>query len=340
MDRVMGRFISLLIISFVFSQFVLAKKISHYVFFNLDRERISEKSFLENPGIAGAQLKYRWFELEKNRNEYDFSEIEKDLKFLTKNNKRLFIQIQDVSFGKYCSNVPNYLTTDPVYSGGVDQQYLLTNKDKIIEKDGCVARRWDSRVAERFSRLLLELGKKFDGRIEGINLPETAVGFGETGKHYPKGFNPMIYRQAILKQMKTLKTAFPKSTALQYANFMPGEWLPWDDKGHLKSLFEYAVKEGIAMGGPDIKIYKRAQMNHSYKFLKKHSKELKTGMAVQWGNLEEVNPKTGKRVTVRELIDFAKKETEVDYVFWGTQEPHYSRDVLTFINQTARKTID
>jgi len=32
-------------------------------------------------------------------------------------------------------------------------------------------------VSERFHQLLKELAKQFDGRIEGINLPETAERF-------------------------------------------------------------------------------------------------------------------------------------------------------------------
>ena len=36
-----------------------------------------------------------------------------------------------------------------------------------------MARRWDPPVQERFHKLLLALGKEFDGKVEGINLPET-----------------------------------------------------------------------------------------------------------------------------------------------------------------------
>ena len=36
----------------------------HYVFFNRDRERISDVAFLETKPFEGAQLKYTWRELE------------------------------------------------------------------------------------------------------------------------------------------------------------------------------------------------------------------------------------------------------------------------------------
>ena len=104
------------------------------------------------------------------------------------------------------------------------------------------------------------------------------------------------YRDAIMQNMRVLREAFPGSTVIQYANFMPGEWLPWDDKGYLEDLFKLAVEENVGMGGPDIKIWKRAQMNHSYKFLKMYADSIVTGIAVQDGNLEEINPSPSLRV--------------------------------------------
>jgi len=310
-----------------------AQEIDNYVFFNLDRHRIREKSFLETGKFVGAQLKYTWRELEPGKNNYDFQAIENDLKYLTDHGKKLFIQIQDVTFDTVRVNVPDYIIEQPGYAGGVAIQYLTDDNDQIIKQDGYVARRWDPRVAGRFYELFIELGNQFDGKIEGVNLPETAVGFGETGKLYPEGFTPEIYRNAILKQMEAARQAFTRSVVIQYANFMPGEWLPWDDRGFLKSLFLYARKNHIGMGGPDIKIYKKAQMNHSYKFLKEFSKDIPTGVAVQWGNYEEINPKTGKEVTVDEIYRFAKDEMGLDYIFWCTQEPYYTNDLIPYLKE-------
>ena len=99
-------------------------------------------------------------------------------------------------------------------------------------------------------------------------MPETAVDFGITGKLYPEGFTPDIYRNAILEYMIMAKKAFPNSVVILYANFMPGEWPHHASKSYLESLFVLAKKKGVGMGGPDIQIYKQVQMNHSYKLLK------------------------------------------------------------------------
>ncbi len=42
----------------------------NFIFFNRDRERISEASFLKTASIIGAQLKYTWRELEPKRDQY------------------------------------------------------------------------------------------------------------------------------------------------------------------------------------------------------------------------------------------------------------------------------
>ncbi|MEM7510874.1 MAG: hypothetical protein AAF388_08075 [Bacteroidota bacterium] len=311
------------------------KTVENYIFFNRDRDRISEKSFLKAENVAGAQLKYTWKELEPQKDAYDFSKIEKDLAFLQQHGKKLFIQLQDVSFDTAILTIPNYLLEDPTYHGGVAIQYLTDDDDNIIRQDGYMVRRWDDAVQSRFYTLLKALGSQFDGRIAGINLPETAVGFGESGKLYPDGFTPEIYQKAILAQMEVLKASFSESTVIQYANFMPGEWLPWDDLGYLEGLYQLASEKNIGMGGPDIKIYKKAQMNHSYKFLKDYAEKISTGMAVQWGNYEEPNPKTGKRVTIEEIYLFGKKEIHLDLIFWCTQEPYYSKKLLPFLSSLS-----
>lgn len=306
--------------------------VSHFVFFGNDRDRIHEADFLANENIAGAQLKYSWRELEPEKDRYNLALIEKDFEFLASKGKKLFIQVQDVAFDTARAKpVPDYLIIDKQYHGGVNLQYTTTGKDEISGVAGYVARRWDNAVSERFSKLLSVLGSRFDGEIEGINLPETAVEFGNTGKLYPSGFSPETYRNALIGYMVMLKRSFPRSTVIQYANFMPGEYPHRASKSHLDSLYKFAVSNKIGMGGPDILVYQQPHMNHSYKFLRQYADVIITGCAVQDGNYEVINPNTGSQVTVSDIYDFACQYLQVDYIFWGTQEPFYRDSVLPFL---------
>src|SRR5262245_48833801 len=70
--------------------------------------------------------------------------------------------------------VPNYLITDTAFHGGAARKY--DGDDEAHARfDGWVARRWDAAVRARFFKLLETLGREFDGRVEAIVIPETAI---------------------------------------------------------------------------------------------------------------------------------------------------------------------
>jgi hypothetical protein len=329
MLRVVASCITLLCFGF---ETVDAQTVHHYVFFAMDRQRIAESSFLETKAFEGAQLKYTWRELEPQKDHYDFSAIRKDLTFLKSKSKKLFIQLQDVSFSAKWKLVPQYLLTDE-YHGGVAPQYEIENDDEEHAKiGGWVARRWEPSVQQRFHKLLEALGKEFDGKIEGINLPETSIGFGENGRLAPPGYSNEIYRDAVITNMKALKHAFRKSVVIQYANFMPGEWLPATDKSYLRTVYKEAKVLRVGVGGPDLMPFRRGQNNHSYPLIRASAGSIPTGIAVQDGNYSDPDPKTGKRATIAELLTFAADQLKVDYVFWCTEEPFYSKELIPFLN--------
>lgn len=309
----------------------------HFIFFELQRERIREPAFLENQGIAGAQLKYMWRELEPERDRYAFQNVLDDLAFLAKHGKRLFVQLQDVSFSEKVP-VPDYLCTEPSFGGGVARQFEYEGDDESKARfAGWVTRRWDLAVRERFIKLLSELGRAVDGKIEGLNLPETSVDFGESGKLHPAGFTYESYVASVKAIMAAARSAFPRSVIIQYANFMPGEWLPWNDRGYLRQIYAHAESLGVGVGGPDLLPHRKGQQNHSYPLIAARGPKIVAGVAVQDDNLADKNAATGKRVTVAELYRFATGWLRLDYVFWGTQEPYYSKEVLPYITAIPRK---
>ena len=130
--------------------------VKHFTFFSRNREGILDSSFYLHPGITGAQITYPWKKLEPLKDQYDFSEIEYDLNFLSSHGKKLFIQIQDVSFDSNFVLVPKYLLKDTIYHGGVNSQYEVDSVAGPI-KSGWVSRRWDPAVANRFHQLLKKI---------------------------------------------------------------------------------------------------------------------------------------------------------------------------------------
>ncbi len=86
----------------------------------------------------------------------------------------------------------------------------------------------------RFAKLLSEMGKQLDGKVEGVNFQESAIGVRSKND---SSFTKVNYYNALKINMQALKNAFPKSVTMQYANFMPVEWLPGKDKGYLRGIY-------------------------------------------------------------------------------------------------------
>jgi len=297
--------------------------IKHFVYFSRDRELIHNHPFLKIPRIAGAQIMYAWNQLETEKGVYDFSVIQEDYDYLLSFGKKLFIQLQDATFSRKYVGIPAYLLTDE-YDGGAAKQF---NDEGIQE--GWVAKRWNAKVQNRWSLLLQAMGKEFDGKIEGINFQESAIGVsGKTDST----FTPEHYMESLKINMLALKKAFPKSTTMQYANFMPGEWLPNNDKAYLRSIYQYGQEIGVGLGGPDLMYKRKGQLNHTIAMMHEGRFTVPLGIAIQDGNYVG---ETGnnKMVVDRENIvpilhAFAKDFMKVNYMFWVYQEPYFSEDVI------------
>ncbi len=305
--------------------------IKHFVYFARDRELLRNHHFLKVNRIAGAQVMYSWKQLEYEKGKYDFSIIKSDYEYLNSHGKKLFIQLQDATFNPEYVGVPAYLISGE-YNGGVTTQF---NDEGVAE--GWVAKRWNPKVQQRFALLLEALGKKFYGKVEGINLQESAIG---VSNETDSTFTPEGYVQGIKLNMLALKKAFPQSATMQYANFMPGEWLPWDDKGYLRSVYRYGQEIGVGLGGPDLMFQRRGQLNHTLAMMHENDYTVPLGIAVQDGNYigktgadQDYNQSIDKQPDEREnlvplLHAFAKDFLKVSYMFWVHQEPYFSSDVL------------
>ncbi|WP_375749273.1 hypothetical protein [Vibrio sp. HN007] len=302
--------------------------IQHFVYFAIDRDSIHDHPLLTHNRFSGAQIMYPWAKLEPRKGEYDFSLVREDYNYLKSHGKKLFIQLQDATFFAQNKGVPDYLFSDEFDGGAIRQ---LTDEG---EPEGWVAKRWNEKVRERFALLIQALGQEFDGRIEGINLQETAIG---VSKKNDPSFSEEKYLTGLKANMRVLKRAFPNSTAMQYANFVNGEWLPWEDKGYLKSLYQYGEEIGVAMGAPDLMMRRRGQLNHALAMMHENEFTVPLGIAVQDGNYIG---KTGTTSVVESrdnivpmLHSFAKAFLGVDYMFWVNQEPYFEQDVLSCFNK-------
>jgi hypothetical protein len=117
-----------------------------------------------------------------------------------------------------------------------------------------------------------------------------------------------------------------------YANFIPGEWLPGDDKGYLRSIYQYGEEIGVGLGGPDLMMKRKGQLNHTIAMMHEGTFSVPLGIAIQDGNYIE---ETGNDLVVSNrtnivplLHAFARDFLKVRYMFRACQEPYFTEDVI------------
>lgn len=277
----------------------------------------ANRQIIERPDIGGVQIIYNWRQLEPEKNKYDFSAIEKDLSIIDGLKKKFFIQVQDRFFEPTARNVPDYLMADPVYDGGLAPQFDNPGENKPVG-NGWVAIQWNPAVRDRYQKLLAALAKTFDGRVYGINLPETSIDLSTDQP--PAGFSCDAYFDAEMENLAFARRVFSKSRVVQYVNFWPCEWE--NDHKYMSRMFDYAARNNIGLGGPDIVPGRKGQMKNSYPFFNQYKGKLAfVGMAVQEPTLTYTNPATKKPFTKDEFQAFAEDYLGVDVIFWSSISP-------------------
>lgn len=293
-----------------------AGAVQNFIYTSADDLKSIEAT-IRRPDIQGVQVVYTWKALEKSKGHYDFSRIEQDLVYLNSLDRKLFIQIQDRFFEPDARNIPDYLLKDPIYHGGLVPQYDNPGENRPIG-NGWVAQQWNPAVAERYRQLVAALAKEFDGRVLGINLPETAIDIDM--KHDKTGFSCDKYFDATLRNLAFARSVFHKSYVVQYVNFWPCEWD--NDHRYMSRLFSFAAEKNIGLGGPDIVPWKKSQMKNAYPFFHQYKGRLAVvAMAVQEPTLTYTNPRTHKPFTRDEFTEYAEDYLGADIIFWSAESP-------------------
>lgn len=283
-------------------------EIENYLYVSAD-DFEAAKPLLRRSDIKGVQIIYSWASLEPTRNQYDFTKLDNDLNFIKSLNKELFIQLQDRTFSNRWKGVPRYIQNDPEYSGGTV---------KKEEGSGWIAAQWNSNVRARYQSLISALALKYDGKIRGINLPETATDLADNSTS--AGFNCDKYFDAEIENARFAANAFKKSSVVLYSNFWPCEWA--NSKNYMQRTFDYAVKYQFGIGGPDVLPYKLGQMKNSYSFLNRYKGQLVlVAFAVQEPDLDYINPMTQNITTKDEQIAFARDYLGANIIFWAASSP-------------------
>ncbi|MGI5447677.1 hypothetical protein ACQEVM_18285 [Streptomyces sp. CA-243310] len=268
------------------------------------------KAMIDRTDIGGVQVVVPWKALEGKKGEYKWSRLDDALKYLQQRHKKLFVQVQDRFFDVSMkdANVPQYVKDEGGLAPTVDE-----NPDNPTTRGAMVAQ-WNKEVRADFQAMLKAMAQKFDGKLAGVNLPETAVEV-DTEKDQTK-YTSKSYIDAEIDNMRYGKKVFAKTQFIQYINFLPDD----DDHKRMTEMFDLARDKKIGIGGPDTLPDRKYQMENSYKFLHAYKDSLPlVAMAVQEADINAKDPKTGEPYTRERFTDFARDHLGARQMFWTTE---------------------
>ncbi|MEV7596038.1 hypothetical protein AB0O91_01450 [Kitasatospora sp. NPDC089797] len=268
------------------------------------------RAMLDRPDIGGVQLVVPWKAVEGAKGEYRWSRLEDALSYLRDRHKKLYVQVQDRFFDVATkdANVPQYVKDEGGVAPTVDE-----NPDNPTTHGAMVAQ-WDDGVRADFQAMLKAMAERFDGRLAGVNLPETAVEV-DTGNDRT-GYTSKSYIDAELDNMRFGRKVFTRTQFIQYINFLPDD----DDHRRMQEMFDLARDERIGVGGPDTLPDRPYQMANSYKFLHAYKGALPlVAMAVQEPDVNAADPTTGKPYTRERFTGFAHDYLGARQLFWTTE---------------------
>jgi hypothetical protein len=282
----------------------------------------------DTPALRGIVIRYNWKELETSFGVYDFTSIAKRLSELAGQKKRLVILLELKTFDPDAALVPDYLRQNSIYNGGV----FAHGSNKTIK--GHSIKLYNPMVLGRLNALMSALGKRFnsDDYFEGIGLTETAMG------------NPITpltstqiddYYSNLLVVHKKMRESFPNTMTYQFANY---------SRPILPSLISGLKEMGATLGCPDVLIEDPGLLRKGtastppgvYNYFPINSGLMPLAVQVEGVNYRNTrHDETGYQPTVLELLNFAKSNLQVNYIFW-VRYPGYYPKVLEMLNWSGQ----
>lgn len=268
---------------------------------------VKEIKYLNEPAVIGVNKRYNWKDLEPEKDIYDFSSIERDLEYLSTQNKQLVVFIIDRSFW-IKGAMPSYLS-----------QYELE-----ADGGGFTNIRWYPEVRNRLIKLVDEIGKRFDSNqnFEGIALQESSLDMKQSD--YSKyNYTVNKYTDSIIYVMTEMRKALPRSNIFWYGNFIPRDW----EGKNIRKILKKTMHLDVFYGVPDILPYHKGYNHVSYPIFDDYKNKIVLFACAQDDSyrhhkndisheVEEEMHKDGY-LTMEEIFIFGRDSLHLQYLFWN-----------------------
>ena len=204
-------------------------------------------ALVARPDIGGVQIVYSWKSLETARDHYDFARDRARPRATSSGctgSCSSRFRIVSSSRAPECARLP----ARRIPSTAADSCRSDNPGENKPEGHGWVAQQWNPGGPRSASRNCLQaLAQKFDGRVCGINLPESCG--GRRHRRTTRPASPATNTSPRnSRTSRSRRKVFWKSHVVLYANFWPCEWD--NDKKYMSRIFEFAQPNRIGLGGP------------------------------------------------------------------------------------------
>lgn len=276
--------------------------------------------------LRGVAIRYKWSELEKGKDIYDFSSIDKHLATLKLKNKQLIILLEYKSFTPDIL-VPAYLRT-AAYEQGV---FALGSNSTI---KGYNIKLWNTGVRDRLSALITALAEHINNHpnFEAFGLQESTMGqpLVPLTSTQVSGF----YNNLLLVD-RNAKAKFANTNVFQLTNY---------PRSFLQPLVNELLSIGGTLGATDVFIQEPGLLHPGSKYTSKGlylffpdmNGKIPLLVQVEKPNYENTkHDDTGYKPTINELNSFSRDKLFANYILW-TRSPGYYTEVLLMLNQKAQ----
>lgn len=263
-------------------------------------------------GVRGIEARFTWRALEKSRDNYDFSGVDRVFAHAAKLRKPALLFLGDKSFAKDGIDVPDYIVTD--YDGLVRLDPNSKARPVRMGRGGSMPRRWDPRVNARFLKLLEEFGRRYDSEplFESLLFQETHSAHFLVGPDY----TTEKHLAALRDRLRVARASFPHTQICQYTN------ATFDDstKAPARLFGEYLREIRGMLGAPDILPFQPFQARDLHPHYRKFAGTIPLCAAMQNDSFRHAEPLAdgkSRKVGMDEMLEFALSSLNLNHIVWN-----------------------
>jgi hypothetical protein len=259
---------------------------------------------------SSSYFDFEWGSVEKQKNVFDFTELDLVVSEAAKKNKYIMLEFKDRTFGGGCSSnfVPSY----------------IKKVGNVNKPNFCTAAIWESATMSEEIRVINKILDRYrnNSRVLGVFIPETALAIdkGSTASFSFEG-----YKAQLIRAQKEIHAANSNMLVVQRFNFPQESEKPGFMSGLGQALHDLGASGGI--GWPDTAPAQFNTWDH-FQMAREYNNELVIAPSVQTPQIKASDTDI--------LYDFLVNDVQAHMIGWN----HYHKDMSDYVQGEIIPTVN